>query len=315
MFKAWGQLVLNEILEKLKLNLPDNSHGIDEVLKIKPSYRVKDIESMVTKAFIRKKDKYQNPYNDITDKVGCRFVVLLTSQLSLLKDVVEDSPFWDFSRDRDYEDDKTNNPQLFDYQSIHYIVTAHKDIEYESCLIKKGTPCEVQLRTLLQHAYAELAHDTIYKGHALAEPEVHRIFARSMALMETTDDLMCSAKEKIDEASDIADSFKEFCVRRFKKMFPDCISKIDFKSVDFVLDTLSGELAKVDLYDLEQFFEEKSYLDERISEYINGDAIELSQPYIYILFFLAKKRRTGLRRCWPFDLTLLEPIFSDLGIA
>ena len=34
---------------------------------------------------------------------------------------------------------------------------------YNGHTIEKDTPCEIQIRTLEQHAYAELSHDYVYK--------------------------------------------------------------------------------------------------------------------------------------------------------
>ncbi|WP_426709518.1 hypothetical protein [Enterobacter cloacae complex sp. 284J4] len=55
---------------------------------------------------------------------------------------------------------------------------------------------------LLQHAYAELTHDAIYKAKTIVEPDIHTTVAKSMALIETTDDFFCSVSKAINAASD-----------------------------------------------------------------------------------------------------------------
>lgn len=44
--------------------------------------------------------------------------------------------------------------------------------------VTAGTPCEVQVRTLLQQAHSELTHDTIYKPRVVQTPDMHRAAAR-----------------------------------------------------------------------------------------------------------------------------------------
>jgi len=51
------------------------------------------------------------------------------------------------------------------------------------------TTCEVQVRTLLQRAYAELSHDTSYKPSVTLEGDVRLQIARAPALVETTDEI------------------------------------------------------------------------------------------------------------------------------
>ena len=54
--------------------------------------------------------------------------------------------------------------------------------------IAAGTPREVQITTLLQHAHSELTHDTIYKPSVKGTPAMLSAAAKSMALIESTND-------------------------------------------------------------------------------------------------------------------------------
>jgi hypothetical protein len=67
----------------------------------------------------------------------------------------------------------------------------------EGVSIPVGTKCEIQITTLLQHSNAELSHDTVYKSSITSQPEFHRLFAKSMAVMETTDDMLLRANQSI----------------------------------------------------------------------------------------------------------------------
>ena len=58
--------------------------------------------------------------------------------------------------------------------------------------VKPYLTCEIQIRTLLQHAFAEVSHDSTYKGPYKNDKGILRHLAKSMALMEATDDYFCN---------------------------------------------------------------------------------------------------------------------------
>ncbi len=113
---AWGKFVTEEIQKQLASKLT-GSITIGTFLKIPPSPRTKTIDSLVAKAFYRGKS-YRDPYRQITDKVGTRFVVLLLKDIRLIQSIVEGSDKWTFSKDRDFEEERRKNPLSFDYQSV-----------------------------------------------------------------------------------------------------------------------------------------------------------------------------------------------------
>ncbi|RWP54341.1 MAG: hypothetical protein EOR07_34055 [Mesorhizobium sp.] len=43
------------------------------------------------------------------------------------------------------------------------MVRSKDELTFDGETIAAGTPCEIQVRTILQHAYSQLTHDTIYK--------------------------------------------------------------------------------------------------------------------------------------------------------
>ncbi len=315
MYEAWAGFVLNEINCGI-LSHAGSHVAYQEWVKIPPSYRVKQVDSLVTKAFIRKRNKYKDPYKEITDKAGIRFVVLLTSQLALLSNIVQDSVSWTYSKDKEFDEWKDDDPRMFDYQSVHYIVYATEGITHEGIEIKAGTPCEVQLRTLLQHAYAELAHDTIYKGNIGASPEVHRTFAKSMALMETTDDLLCSAKEALQNATVNINAWKNIINQEAQQRLSDIQLIVDDKSTDYVLSSLDYLLKKTSTEEFQTFLEDTryGYVCDRIRNRQDG-AVEYRHSFVLLMYFLSRRFRTTLHRKWPLDLELLENVYSDLGLV
>ena len=184
-FHAWGKFVVAEISKQLEEKISPVS--LANFLKIEAKPRVKEISSALAKVG---RKNYSNPQNAMTDLVGVRFVVLLAEDIPTVCKVIESVPDWTAEVSKDFSGEIQGNPKVFDYQSKHYEIRPKKDLTLEnSLLIPKELCCEVQVRSLLQHAYAELVHDNIYKPDGFVPPQAEREVAKSMALMETTDDL------------------------------------------------------------------------------------------------------------------------------
>ena len=113
---------------------------------------------------------------------------MVEEQIKIIQDIVEKSDLWEKSKDVDYEAAREKTPELFGYQSVHYIVRNKNSFERDNIVVEKNIPCEIQIRTLEQHAYAELSHDYIYK-RKIIHPQIKRNLAKIMALNETTDGL------------------------------------------------------------------------------------------------------------------------------
>jgi putative GTP pyrophosphokinase len=318
MYKAWADFVLSKIESGL-LNLLDGSKAkYDEYVKIAPSSRIKTTDSLLTKAFVRKKDKYKNPYQEITDKAGIRFVVLLTQQLDQLSSIVDHHQAWTYSKDKEFDDWKTSDPRMFDYQSVHYIVRAKKNFIYQGINIDKGTPCEVQLRTLLQHAYAELAHDTIFKGNIDASPTVKRCFAKSMALMETTDELLCGAKSELEKCANVITTWRDLSLTKSAQLLPDANWIDDAKNIEFYLSKFEPLISTLNFNDFNAFLEDQEhvFLAGRIKKHqLDKTFVEFKLPVVLIFYFLAKRKKTVIKNHWPTDFNVLQIIFNDLGLA
>ncbi len=313
MLEVWAKFIIAEIRKHLPEGFEQRS------IKIPVSYRLKDNQSILEKVFIRKRDKYKNPYEEVQDKVGLRWVVLLTEQLETFCKIIESSKYWSFSKDRTLNDWE-ENPEVFSYQSIHYVLIAKQKLIYENTEIKIGTPCEVQLRTLLQHTYSEFDHDTVYKGNLNKSPEVLRYLAKSMALLETTDELLCNAKEKFERINYQDPSYPLIKKSNeiFKSHFKFTENKIQDseKTTFFILNKIRGVIENNKNFsedDFNEFINSKEFILEKIKDkqlYF----IEFNQPIILLVYFLVSKYRR--KKDWhPFSDNIMEKIYTDLGIS
>lgn len=304
-YLEWGNcvksVVINQLMEKYNC--------VDTILKMPVVPRIKDEDSLVSKAFYRGKN-YKNPYEDITDKVGVRFVVLTINQISEIKKIIEEVDGWSYSQDIDYEKQIHDTPELFVYQSVHYIVRNEKDINHNNVIIPKSTPCEVQIRTLLQHAYAELSHDTVYKKDIEIPSKVRRGLAKSMALIEATDDIFKEVYDLLSSENKFYTQYKNL-VRKYCQFDEATDSLNDFifmKYINMINERqITGE-------DVERYIKDKQYLCNKIQEK-KQLFIVYRQYIVFLLYYFISNYRMQFLDKWPLPEELIIPLFTDLGIA
>ncbi len=208
MLQAWGEYVLDYIQEEVK-NLPESYSTVQKY----EGPRVKDIKSALNK-IIRK--NYTNPITQMTDLVGLRVVVLLKHHIPLIDNIIENNPIWNYRKDRNIDTEISNAPTVFAYQSNHYIITLKDDLWSNNIKFEKGITCEIQIRTLLQHAFAVTTHDTLYKPNTTNIPtKAERFMASSMALMETADHLMCETMELVNQSLQNREEFYSYLLSMY----------------------------------------------------------------------------------------------------
>ncbi len=305
MYEAWGICVKEYILDQLNKSLYD----VESIIKIPVTVRVKDTESMTAKAFMRANKHYTDPINQITDKVGIRFVVMVEEQIRIIQDIVEKSDLWESSKDVDYEEARETTPELFGYQSVHYIVRNRKSFERDNIVVADNIPCEIQIRTLEQHAYAELSHDYVYKSNKTIPPQIKRNLAKSMALNETTDDLFSKVYHMVSEEKK---KYTEL-MKLLMELYPfqkqsEKINKEMYDNVEYLLDHYDiGAEKIISLINENDFI--LANIDERQELYL------FRQPAVMILYYLINYHKNEFRSHWDYPYEDLACIYMDLGIS
>lgn len=152
--------------------------------------RAKDIESFANKAIKPSTEnpnlpKYPNPLSEITDLAGIRIIAFLPKTIQEIEEVLADQ-FQVIERiDKGQE---LSDQGKFGYQSIHFLLRLAPSRaslpEYVTC---KDLVAEVQVRTILQHAWAELQHDIQYKSYTVIPQSIRRRFAALAGLLEIAD--------------------------------------------------------------------------------------------------------------------------------
>jgi putative GTP pyrophosphokinase len=121
----------------------------------------------------------------------------LANDIAAVERAIKGVDDWIAEKARDYVQEQVARPYEFDYQSVHYILRSRLPIQFEGTRVPADLPCEVQVRTLLQHACSELTHDTIYKPNVQSTPSLKRAAAKSMALIEAASDYFSAVHHEI----------------------------------------------------------------------------------------------------------------------
>lgn len=288
---AWGDFVVAKVSELVKLEV--GPERFETFFKVPPGHRVKAKASAVKKQL---KKNYEDPRVGMTDLVGARFVVLLRHDIDIVERVIVGYPDWVRSKDRSPDDERDAKPQHFDYQSVHYVVRNSDDLPLGEVVVPAGTPCEVQIRTVLQHAYAELVHDNFYKGEGYIPPSASRLVARCMALMETTDEMFVGA---VDELSRVNQTREAWC-----KCLDDSVGPLipSFRPTDEDEDALAILDQFSDLLATASTKEVLDGLNNPVRQKIQADASSnalFCKPVVLLVYWLVANHPYDVGARWP----------------
>jgi len=156
--------------------------------------RVKERDSLA-----RKIDGIPPKYSqlaDITDVVGLRVITYFEDTVDDVAKIVER----EFEVDQENSEDKrqVSDPERFGYASLHYVVRLSAGrVRHEEYRRFSGMKAEIQVRSVLQHAWAEIEHDLGYKSKDVVPYDYRRGFARLAGLLELADSEFVRLRDEI----------------------------------------------------------------------------------------------------------------------
>lgn len=159
--------------------------------------RAKTISSFAEKC-ARKYDKYKDAVNDFTDLCGARVIVQTLEQVQAVRNFIEAN----FEILEKEDKGLLLQPDEFGYRDMHYIVRLRLDrdvgfTEEQRRRIGRRR-AEIQVRTWVQHAWADTLHDRMYKARVALSPEIKRTGALLAAIMEDGDRTFSRLSREID---------------------------------------------------------------------------------------------------------------------
>ena len=142
---------------------------------------------------------FADPLREITDQIGVRVITYVHSDVQAVADLMEDQVVVYVDRDMGRE---TAGEGRFGYASRHLLVGLDPAREglagYE---LLRGRQAQIQIRTVLQHAWAEFEHDIRYKGTIPDEhvPDFDRRFTLAAGLLELADREFSTIRDRLRE--------------------------------------------------------------------------------------------------------------------
>jgi len=258
------KMILTKCIEQKKIKY----HSIEA--------RAKDIDKFGEKAsqvseINANEPKYQNPIAEITDMAGARIITFFPITINDIDKVIYEE--FDVIEKSD-KNDLLEKEDKFGYQSIHYLVKLRDDRiklpEYQNC---NKLIAEIQVRTILQHAWAEIEHDIEYKTSITIPKTIKRRFLALAGLLEIADREFQSIQNenealksqsrklvksgKLDEIEITGDSLKTYLDKKYGT---------DGRMKEFSFEFMARTLIRMGFTNLRQIDEcVKHYDDDNIS--------------------------------------------------
>ncbi len=178
--------------------------------------RTKSVASFAAKANRTEDGKplYPEPLEQITDQIGVRVITYVHSDVAAVAELLADE--LTMLDDRDLGEETARSGR-FGYASRHLLVrttdtsdgvapgeaepeVAQADVDQAELA---GQRASVQVRTVLQHAWAEFEHDIRYKGNVPedAAADLDRRFTLAAGLIELADREFATIRERIQAAA------------------------------------------------------------------------------------------------------------------
>jgi len=265
--KQYYEEVLEIITNKISKKVKNQIHSI--------KFRIKDFESFYNK-ICRK--NYLDPFKECTDIAGIRVITLYKSQAERIAEIIKK----EFKLIEEVKKEIKENE--FAYKSIHLIVSLKQNQITNKEL--KQIPCEIQIRTILEEAWAEIEHHMNYKHIGVDKKTLRKINALS-ALLEIADNqfeqIYDSFKRQLNKPTRITKIEPESIYYYCKKKFP-WAWKNSFLKEEFEVENISNynKIEKLcknkrinSIKELDEVFENKKEFilkenDKRVKEILNN---------------------------------------------
>jgi ppGpp synthetase/RelA/SpoT-type nucleotidyltranferase len=158
--------------------------------------RVKAKESLRRKAEAAE-GKYKE-LSDITDIAGLRVITHFPDEVDAVAKIVEAD--FDVDNARSTDRRASLEPDRFGYLSLHYVCRhSVPRLSLPEWSAFKDQYFEIQIRSILQHSWAEIEHDLGYKSSAQIPAPVRRRFSRLAGLLEIADEEFAKIRDDLAE--------------------------------------------------------------------------------------------------------------------
>lgn len=257
----YDKLGLN-LVQALELLLKEQNIGCLSI-----NHRVKDKTSFLEK--IERKN-YQEPFEQIEDICGIRIICYYQSDVKLISDLI--SKELDVIESQDKEE--MLNSDQFGYRSTHFIVKINPNwLQAPNYRGLENLKAEIQVRTILMHAWAEIEHKLSYKSETQIPKQFKRKLFIMSAKLEEADEQFENLRNSI---LTYKEEVKEIASGKTEEIIPSNL-ELNLDSLQAFLD-LNFANRKKDINDTAGLVD--SFLNYNISLYDLISSYEKVKPYL-----------------------------------
>jgi putative GTP pyrophosphokinase len=287
------------------------------------SYRAKELDSFLEKM---ERKKYTNPFSEITDFAGVRVVCLYPSDIERIEEIIRQE-FSMVERIDRYQDADVEH---VGYMAVHILAKLGDDYSGPRYDHIKNQICEIQIRTVLQHAWALIDQHLVYKrpwqipedlrlqiiqlSRVLedADKKFEMIRNRRTEYVQALEEMKCENDFLSQEINH--DTFNIFC----KMMFPEVVHEKDKRLFDRVLKWLDYENYTVlcDLYEVIEKAQPKlryvvNTLDDILDRQGRTTSVWTDLDFMHISLAIADKSYRNVAGILPELFDILMSIADD----
>jgi ppGpp synthetase/RelA/SpoT-type nucleotidyltranferase len=276
-------------------------------------YRAKTLESLIKK-LIRKPE---HTYESLSDKAGVRIIVRYKHEiepvLRIAAEVLE----------RAEPENKADllHANTFGYLSVHAEVKLRADDVLLADFPKEKFRAEMQVRTLAQHLWAEMAHNTVYKSESMMRPlnmQIQRRIYMLAGMVELADDEFNRIDNEVPTVPEFQ-MLKSLERSYYKLTVRPSDPELSLDVIRLLL-PLYGDTPSAIAARLDRFFAENEELLHDVyssAEELPDRSAFLFQPEALMIFDLLTRERLSVRESWieHYPFKELERIANAFGIT
>ena len=261
------EVITRELLRLNKLNF----HSVTSRAKTVKSYRKK-----------ASKEKYKEPRKEITDMAGIRVITYTDSDANKVAEIVKEASKFEIFPELSVDKSQELGVDRVGYRGIHYVANlGEQRLKLPENSIFRDYVFEIQIRSILQHAWAEFEHDRNYKFAGILPDEIRRRLSIAAANLESVDREFNNISREIDsyilevgekakkgelsipiDSTSLATYLKE----KFRVLIEQGIASPDFAGMDSVI---VDELRTMGIDNL-----------AKLDRIVPADFVEILAPYV-----------------------------------
>ena len=185
------EAVRTVVVDSLQRCLDDNNIIVSGI-----SSRIKTEQSLTGKLEL-KGHKYRT-LDDITDILGVRIITYFSDEVDVISALVE--KMFDIDWENSVDKRKVMEIDRFGYMSLHYICRIPPQLHQDPAMPELNQlRFELQMRSTLQHVWANMYHDMGYKSDVEIPAEYQRSMSRLAGILELADEQFSHIRKEITD--------------------------------------------------------------------------------------------------------------------